>query len=143
MKDRLYRWWKAKHHLIRKPVVFILGIILVMVAPIIGSVPGPGGIVIFLLGITILGSEFGWAHTLKSFFLKTVPKEVKKRWQPTPNWEYAFDIATACLAVSALIFGYYAYWIPFIYCTTTAILLFVFNRSRLDRFKTRLSSKKI
>jgi len=142
MKDRVYRWWKTKHSLLRKPLVFIIGIILIMLAPIVGSVPGPGGIIVFLLGIAILGSEFDWALTLKSFFLKTVPKEVKRRWRPTPNWEYAFDVTTACLAVSAIIFGYYAYWLPTIYCATTSILIFVFNRSRLDRFKSHLARKK-
>lgn len=122
--------------------MFILGIILIMLAPIIGSVPGPGGIIIFLLGIAILGSEFDWALTLKSFFLKTVLKEVKKRWHPTSNWEYAFDVTTACLAVSAIIFGYYSYWFPTIYCATTSILIFIFNRSRLDKFKSYLAHKK-
>jgi hypothetical protein len=142
MKDRAYDWWKAKHHLVRKPVVFVVGIVLVMIAPIVGTIPGPGGLLVFLLGIAILASEFDWAHTLKSFFLNTVPKEVKKRWQPTPNWEYAFDVTSASLAASATIFAYYSYWLPFIYCTSTSILIFIFNRKRLHRIKQYLSNKR-
>lgn len=142
MKDSLYGWWKAKHHLVRKPLVFVVGIILVMIAPLIGSLPGPGGILVFLLGIAVLGSEFDWAQSLKAFFLKTVPKEVKKRWRPTPNWEYAFDVTSACLATSAAVFGYYTYWLPFVYSTTTAILIFIFNRSRLDHVRNYLSERK-
>jgi len=142
MRDRLYAWWKAKHGLVRKPLVFVIGIILVMIAPIIGTIPGPGGIIVFLLGIAVLGSEFDWAQALKAFFLKTVPKEVKKRWKPTPNWEYAFDVTSASLAASASIFAYYGYWLPFAYSATTAILIFIFNRNRLDRFKIYLSRRK-
>lgn len=142
MKDQLYSWWKANHDLVRKPVVFTLGIILIMTAPLVGWIPGPGGILVFLLGIAILGSEFDWALALKSFFLKTVPKEVKKRWRPTPHWEYAFDVTAACLATSAIIFGYYAYWLTCVYCGVSALLIFIFNRSRLERFKKYLAEKR-
>jgi hypothetical protein len=141
MRERAYRWWKANHELIRKPLVFVIGIVLIMTAPLVGFIPGPGGILVFLLGIAVLGSEFDWALALKSFFLKTVPLEVKKRWQPTPNWEYAFDVTTACLAVCAAIFMYYAYWLTAVYSGIFAVLLFVFNRKRLERLKAFLSSR--
>ena len=131
----MYSWWKQKHHLVRKPLVFVAGIILVMIAPFIGSLPGPGGLIIFLLGIAILGSEFAWAHQLRDFFLHTVPKEVKKRWQPTPLWEYSFDVAAACLFVCGLVFGYYAYWLQAAYCASTGMLIFIFNRRRIERTK--------
>ncbi len=142
MKEQVYRWWKAKHGLLRKPVVFVIGVVLVMTAPLVGFIPGPGGILVFLLGIAILGSEFDWALALKSFFLKTMPDEVKKRWQPTPNWEYAFDVTTACLVTCAVIFGYYSYWLTAAYSAIFAVLLLIFNRSRLDRLRAFLSGHK-
>lgn len=142
MKDNLYQWWKSNHGAIRKPAVFVFGLGLIMLAPLIGWVPGPGGIFVFLLGIAVLGSEFDWALAIKAFFLKTVPQQVKKRWRPTPNWEYAFDVTTACLATSAIIFAYYMYWLMFAYSAISALLLFIFNRSRLDRLKRHLAKRK-
>ena len=142
MKDRLYTWWKKTHGSFRKPIVFVTGIILICIAPIVGFVPGPGGILVFLLGIAILASEFDWALSLKSFFLKSVPKEVKKRWRPTPRWEYVFDITAFCLITYSAIFAHYSYWVPSAYAGLVGLALLIFNRSRLDRFKLWLKKHK-
>lgn len=142
MKDRAYRWWKNKPWSLRKPLVFAVGILLIIIAPFIGFIPGPGGILVFLLGIAVLASEFDWALSLKAFFLKTVPAEVKKRWRPTQNWEYTFDITTGCLLTSSVIFGYYDYWLLGVYCGILGTLLFIFNRSRLDRLKLYFAKRK-
>lgn len=52
---------------------------------LIGWLPGPGGIPVFLLGIAILASEFAWADRLKQWVLQLVrdsSAELKKHpWQ--------------------------------------------------------------
>ena len=101
MRDRLYTWWKKQPKTVRKSFVFVLGLVLVLIAPVVGWIPGPGGIIVFLLGIAVLGSEFDWALSLEAFFLKTVPKEVKKRWRPTRKWEVTFDACAFILLVIA------------------------------------------
>src|SRR5690606_5551759 len=105
MKDRAYNWWKQRPTHLRKPLVFTLGILLLCASPIVGSVPGPGGIALFLLSITILGSEFGWANQLKLFFLETIPTELKNHWQPTPRWQWWFDITAILLLAGAFVFA--------------------------------------
>ena len=135
MKEKIYGWWKQKPSKFRKPLVFTLGILLLIISPIAGSVPGPGGIALFILSIAILASEFDWAEQIKSFVLKTVPSEVKNRWQPTPRWQIVFDISAVLLLIGALLFAWQGFWLPVISFSATGICIALFNRSRLTRFK--------
>jgi len=137
----MYNWWKQKPSKFRKPLVFILGILLVIISPIVGSVPGPGGIAIFVLAIAILGSEFDWALTFKSFVLDTIPHEIKNRWEPTPRWQFWFDVTSLLLLSFAVLFAYNMFWWPTISFTTTGICLALFNRDRLKRLKIFIQKK--
>lgn len=38
----------------------------------VGSIPGPGGIPVFLAGIAILASEFSWAERLRDLILEYI-----------------------------------------------------------------------
>jgi len=142
MRDKLYTWWKRKHVALRKPVIFVLGVVLIFVSPFIGFLPGPGGIVVFLGGIAVLGSEFDWALALKAFFLEKVPREVKKRWQPTPRWEFVFDLTSILLVICSGLFFYYKFWSPFVSTLVGGITLFIFNRNRLDHARRRFRKSK-
>lgn len=64
--DKLKNNWKRTPDHLRKPTVFVVGILIVLLSGAVGWLPGPGGIPIFLLGIAILASEFSWAHSLKT-----------------------------------------------------------------------------
>ncbi|EPH02812.1 hypothetical protein HMPREF1531_02124 [Propionibacterium sp. oral taxon 192 str. F0372] len=65
------RGWRAK--LRAHPVgrfwlrlfVGLLGTAMIIAAPLLGWLPGPGGIPLFLLGMAVLGTEFGWAARLR------------------------------------------------------------------------------
>lgn len=138
MKDKLYYWWKKRPVQVRKSLVFTVGILFLCLSPIVGTIPGPGGIALFLLSIAILASEFDWAEQLKSFFLNTVPKEISNRWQPTPKWQLWIDITGLLLLCGALIFALQYIFIPAISFTATGFCLILFNRSRLDRIQKRL-----
>lgn len=141
MKDRAYKWWKRQPKTVRKPFVFTLGLVLIMIAPLVGWIPGPGGIIVFLLGIAVLASEFDWAENLQEFFLKTVPKEVKKRWRPTPKWEITFDITAILMLLGALGSAYVNWWAPVFSLGIGGLCLFLFNRERLTRLKKRLKKR--
>lgn len=50
---------------LRKIVILIVGtLVLVVLAPLVGLLPGPGGIVVFAAGLGILATEFVWARRL-------------------------------------------------------------------------------
>jgi hypothetical protein len=140
-RDRAYKWWKRKPTHVRKPFTFALGLVLILVAPLVGWIPGPGGIAVFLAGIAVLASEFDWAENLKAFFLQTVPKEVRSRWRPTPKWEVTFDITSLAMIVGAGYFSLTDWWAPVLSLGIGGICLFLFNRERLSRLKNRLQKK--
>lgn len=137
-RDRLYKWWKNRPVNVRKPFTFALGLVFICAAPLVGWIPGPGGIALFLAGIAVLASEFDWAENLKAFFLHTVPKEIKNRWQPTPKWETTFDATSVVLLLGAGVAGYYQWYAPVLSLGIGGICLFLFNRERLTRLKKRL-----
>lgn len=98
-RDNAYQWWKRQPKTVRKPLVLILGLLLVIISPFTGVLPGPGGIPIFILGMAILASEFAWADRLKDFMLRAVPEWVKRYWHMTPRWLYFFDLVGLTLIV--------------------------------------------
>ncbi len=67
--DKVKRGWKYVPDKPRRVLVFILGVLLILLAGIVGAVPGPGGMIIFLLGIAVLSTEFTWAQRLRDFLL--------------------------------------------------------------------------
>lgn len=137
-RDRLHAWWKRFPKSLRRGLSFLLGLFFILLSPLIGTVPGPGGIAVFLLGIAVLASEFDWAESLKSFFLETVPKEVERRWQPTIRWQRLFDATALVLLIGAAISVYYHIWQPVISLGIGGVSIFVFNRNRLERLKKKL-----
>lgn len=142
IRARFYIWWKKRPIRVRKSFTFALGLVLICTAPLVGWIPGPGGIALFLAGIAVLASEFDWAESLKSFFLHTVPEEIKNRWQPTPRWQTIFDTTALALLIGAGLAAYYKWWAPVLSLGIGGICLFMFNRDRLGRLKVRLRRNK-
>lgn len=134
----MYEWWKKLPDKLRRPFVFVVGMLLILLSPIIGSVPGPGGIIVFLGGIAILASEFDWAENLKAVILEKVPTELKKRWQPTPRWQIVFDITSLGLLALAIMFFVQGIYLPVLSMTAASVAIALFNRNRLQRIKNRL-----
>lgn len=66
-------WMKVPKH-VRKTIVLTVGMTCVIAAPLLGWLPGPGGMPLFLLGIAILGSEFHWAKRLHDYIMGWVKK---------------------------------------------------------------------
>lgn len=60
-----------------KPVVqttlFVVGVVLILLSPIIGALPGPGGIFVFAAGLAMVLRTSRWARRRYVHF---------KRWQP-------------------------------------------------------------
>lgn len=66
-----HRWQRVPSK-IRRPLVMTLGALLIILAGLIGWLPGPGGTVIFLLGVAVLATEFEWAERLRDYLLGLV-----------------------------------------------------------------------
>ena len=68
--QRMKMAWKRLPNSPRRILTFILGMLLVITAPLFGAIPGPGGMILFLLGIAILATEFTWAERMRDLILR-------------------------------------------------------------------------
>lgn len=141
-RDNIHRWWKKFPLVIRQGLAFIVGIFFIILSPILAPLPGPGGFAVFLLGIAILASEFHWAELLKEFFFKTVPREVKNRFEPTPRWQRLFDVTALTFILVAAASAYHKIWEPVLSLGVAGITIFIFNRNRINRTKKYFKNKR-
>lgn len=98
MKDRLRNHWLQVPSRVRKPLVLTIGGSLVILSGLLGWLPGPGGIPLFLVGIAILATEFEWAERFKHYMLDLLKRT--GRWlreRPVIMWLIIFLIV--CFAV--------------------------------------------
>lgn len=80
--QRAKKHWLKLPDTLRRILVFILGGLLIITAGLIGPIPGPGGGIVFLLGIAVLATEFTWAERLRDYIFENYKKmviHVKKR----------------------------------------------------------------
>lgn len=73
-----------------KAIVLVIGGTLLLLSPVVGALPGPGGILVFFLGLLILATEFVWAAQM----LRYAKDPVKAREQAEialdrPGWRWA------------------------------------------------------
>ena len=56
----------------------VLGFILIALTPLVGPIPGPGGVIVFAAGLSLVLKYSGWAKRLYVRFKRRHPK--KGRW---------------------------------------------------------------
>lgn len=66
-------WKRWLTHPVVDWTVFIIGVLLILLSPVVGALPGPGGIFVLALGLAMVLRTSGWARRRYVAF---------KRWQP-------------------------------------------------------------
>lgn len=72
--QRVKSIWKSIPDKPRRIATFVIGVLLIIISGLIGWIPGPGGMVPFLLGIALLATEFTWAERVRDYILNTLKK---------------------------------------------------------------------
>ena len=67
------QWRKFIDHPVVEWAMFGIGVILLIVSPLVGAIPGPGGIVVAGVGLALILKTSVWA---RRYYVKF------KRWQP-------------------------------------------------------------
>jgi len=67
------QWKRWLTHPIVDWTIFILGVILILLSPVVGALPGPGGIFVLAFGLAMVLRTSRWARRRYVQF---------KRWQP-------------------------------------------------------------
>ncbi|MFN3946203.1 MAG: hypothetical protein ACK4K7_14850 [Allosphingosinicella sp.] len=71
-------WRRLERNPLVRNLLFALGCLLLIAAPVVGVLPGPGGIVFFGLGLGLVLKYSDWAKRLYVRFKKRHPN--KGRW---------------------------------------------------------------
>jgi hypothetical protein len=67
------QWRKFIDHPVVEWTIFFVGVLLLLLSPLAGAIPGPGGIFVFALGLAMVLKTSMWAKRRYVRF---------KRWQP-------------------------------------------------------------
>lgn len=62
-------WYNRVPVAVRRPIVLIIGSLLIIASALTGWLPGPGGIPLFLIGIAVLATEFERAKQFRDWIL--------------------------------------------------------------------------
>ncbi len=96
MKKAKSVWFKLPNGL-RKPIVLIVGLTFLFASLALGWLPGVSGILFFVIGVSILATEFEWASRFRIFSLKIVAK--------VSDWYFKNKMAgTVLLTFATLLF---------------------------------------
>lgn len=121
--------------------VDVLGYFLIIAAGLTGWFPGPGGIPLLILGLSLLATNHEWADR----WLKTVKKHgvsiSDKIFSNNPKVQWAIDIAAiALLAAGVLLLTQITRDIAktsAIVLIFASVILVIINRQRFANFKKR------
>lgn len=73
-----------------KAIILVIGGTLLLLSPVVGALPGPGGIFVFFLGLLILATEFVWAAQMLRYAKD--PVEARRQAEiilDRPGWRWA------------------------------------------------------
>lgn len=103
VKQRFKFAWQRLPNKLRRGLTLVLGVLLIVTAGLVGWIPGPGGTVIFLLGIAVLATEFTWAERVRDFIIKLL-KDIAALIRRYPLWSLLM------LSVGVLVGAYLVYF---------------------------------
>ena len=136
--SRFIRFWKTA-------ALDILGVTLIIISPLLGWLPGPGGIPLFLAGLGLLSINHEWARRLLHQIKTTGFNLVDRFFVDHPVWKAVYDFASFLfMGFGLFLFSEItgnirlAFALFFFF---TGLALFLGNRKRLERFQKWAAKK--
>src|SRR5262245_18789965 len=68
-------WRQIETQPAARTAFFVLGLFIMAAAPAVGVLPGPGGIIVFAAGLTLVLRFSGWAKRVYARFKRSNPKK--------------------------------------------------------------------
>src|SRR5215213_6406605 len=76
------QWRKFFDHPVVEWGMFVLGVVLLIVSPLVGAIPGPGGIIVAGIGLALMLKTSMWARRHYVRFKRWRPKLFGRRLTP-------------------------------------------------------------
>ena len=126
----------AKHSPGKRIAIGIVGVFLILIAPIVGLLPGPGGIPLILTGLGLLSINEPWAQKLLLYAQKHSESVQEVFFPKNPFIQWAWDIGVLLLIVGGTLINLYVdqgllrfVSLPMFGVST---FLFLLNRDRIE-----------
>ncbi len=136
---RVFRFWKII-------LLDSLGVALMILAILASPLPGPGGIPLFIVGLSVLGINHDWAKRYIDNIQDYVKKLTDKVFNDDPYTQIGHDITSPLMVLGGafLLWRHSAPWLISlgIFMFFTGCATFLANRNRWKRFKQYLKRKK-
>ena len=69
-----HAWRRFIDHPVVEWAMFVLGVILLVVSPLVGAIPGPGGVIVAGIGLALVLKSSMWAKRRYVKFKRSKPK---------------------------------------------------------------------
>lgn len=123
----------------------MLGVLCMILAPLLGWLPGPGGIPLFVLGLSLLAINHDWAGRYIDKIKDYVENLGEMVFTKDKDVQLAYDIICPLMVVSGsyLLYRHSAPWMVSvgIFLVLTGFSVLIGNRDRWTRLKKRLTKK--
>jgi hypothetical protein len=113
------------------------GVMLLMLVPFLGPLPGPGGIPLLLAGLGLLALNHDWAKDAL-VYAKKHSESLRNVFFPNIPWvKWAWDIFAVSLLIGGTIMNFLVHGNTFLVLVSIVIMassttIFMLNRNRLD-----------
>lgn len=118
-----------------------LGVMLIILSPLLGWLPGPGGIPMFFAGLGLLSINHEWARRLLEYLKTEGAKVISKIFSENPIAKAIYDVVSAALIVIGIyLINTYTRNLTLslaVFCLATGLALFLGNRHRLQNLIKR------
>ncbi len=124
----------------------LIGVLLMLLAIATGWLPGPGGIPLFIIGLSILAIHHEWAQKYIDHFKEIVENIGKRIFNNNKHVQLTYDLISPPLIIG----GIYLLWLHnatwqitvSIFMIITGITVLLGNRNRFHRAKARFKKHK-
>ncbi len=129
----------------RAILIDILGILCIVAAPFLGWLPGPGGIPLLILGLSLLSTNHEWAERLLQKVKDHANNAAKRVSEVDNTTKWAIDIASILFIAAAVVVIVHATKSLMITAAISLIIIgitmFATNRDRYLRIWRRFQRK--
>lgn len=130
---------------LKRILVDILGCVFIIASPLTGWLPGPGGIPLLIIGLSLLATNHEWAEKLLAAAKEQGVNLGQKVFSDDPRVRWAIDILSVLL-ITAAVYIIQAFtsnirYSAVISLSVLGITLLLGNRQRLKKLKRKFKRK--
>ncbi len=124
---------------VKRYLTDLAGVCLILAAPLLGWLPGPGGIPLLIAGLALLAINNKWAEDILLYIKNKGEDFAKIIFPANTKYQFLHDFLALFLVIAAVLL--FIYGDSFIFyglgltLTILGVTEFIYNRNRIAKFK--------